>query len=71
MASPTEKAEEFAKELRELVDRHYGSLSKAEVEPFGMGLRKALPTVSAATGSVTTTATISLPLDTDPPDNDD
>lgn len=71
MTSSTDKAEVFAKELRELVERHYGSLSEPEVEPFGMGLRKALPTVSAATGSITTTVTVSIPLDTDPPDSDD
>ncbi len=71
MTSPTDKAQAFAKDLKDLVGRHYGSLSEAEVEPFGMGLRQALPTVTAATGTVTTTVTVSLPLDTDPADNDD
>lgn len=66
------KADAFAGELKALVEKHYGSLSKSEIEPFGMQLRKSLPVLAeAATGSVTTTATVSLPLDTDPPDNDD
>lgn len=65
------KVDAFVEELRSVVEKHYGNLPKEEVEPFGMSLRKALPTVAAGTGSVTTTATISLPLDTDPPDSDD
>lgn len=72
MADPKAKAEAFASELKSLVEKHYGSLDKSDVEPFGMQLRKSLPVMAAnATGSVTTTATVSLPLDTDPPDNDD
>ena len=72
MADPKANAEAFAAELKALVQKHYGSLDKSQVEPFGMHLRKSLPVMAAsATGSVTTTATVSLPLDTDPPDNDD
>jgi hypothetical protein len=70
--TPNEQADVFAKELKALVEKHYGSLTESQLEPFGMQLRKALPVAAdAATGSVTTTATISLPLDTDPPDSDD
>jgi hypothetical protein len=65
------KADEFVKELRSVVEKHYGSLPKDEVEPFGMKLRKILPAVSGGDDSVTTTATITLPIDTDPPDSDD
>jgi hypothetical protein len=69
---PQEKVDAFVSELRALVEKHYGALDPAEAEPFGMRLRKVLPMVAAApTGTVTTTATISLPPDTDPPDNDD
>ena len=72
MADPKEKADAFASELKSLVQKHYGSLEKTQVEPFGMQLRKSLPVLAAsATGSVTTTTTITLPLDTDPPDSDD
>jgi hypothetical protein len=67
-----EKADAFVAELREVIERHYGKLPPNEVEPFGMRLRQVLPMVSSgAAGSVTTTATISLPPDTDPPDSDD
>lgn len=72
MSTPTEKADAFAQELKALVQKHYGSLGKSEVEPFGMQVRKSLPTAAAsATGSVTTTVTVTIPLDSDPPDNDD
>lgn len=64
-------AKAFVRELRALVRQHYGVLPPDEVEPFGMALRQALPVVGAAAArDVTTTATISLPLDTDPPDQD-
>jgi len=65
------KADAFVEELRKVVEKHYGSLPKEEVEPFGMRLRQVLPTVAAGDGSVTTTATITLPLDKDDPDSDD
>jgi hypothetical protein len=68
---PQEKVDAFVSELRALVEKHYGAVDPAEAEPFGMRLRKVLPMVAAGGGSVTTTATISLPLDTDPPDQDD
>lgn len=68
---PKKNAEEFSKELKALVKKYYGSLSQKELEPFGMHLRKSLPVVSSASSDrITTTATISLPLDTDPPDTD-
>ncbi len=69
IADPKENADTFVAGLKALVEKHYGSLSKTDVEPFGMQVRKSLPVLTtAATGTVTTTATISLPLDTDPPD---
>lgn len=72
MALPNEKAEAFVKDLKQLVTKHYGSLDKSEVEPFGMHVRKALPTMAAnSTGSVTTTVTLTIPLDKDDPDSDD
>lgn len=64
------KVDDFVKDLRDVVEKHFGALPEQEVEPFGMQLRKALP-MASDDGSVTTTATISLPLDTDPPDSDD
>jgi hypothetical protein len=70
--SPQEKADAFVTELRAVVEKHYGKLKPTEAEPFGMRLRKVLPMVaSGANATVTTTATISLPLDTDPADSDD
>lgn len=70
--NPQEKADAFVAELRAVVARHYGDLSPEDAEPFGMRLRQALPIVSAGVAStITTTATVSLPLDSDPPDSDD
>ena len=67
---PQERVDAFVTELRSVVQKHYGTLP-GEVEPFGMRLRHALPVISAASAfAVTTTATVSLPADTDPPDND-
>lgn len=72
MATANDKADSFVKELQELVQKHYGSLGPSEAQPFGMSVRKALPVPSTnATGSVTTTVTVTLPLDSDPPDSDD
>ena len=69
---PQEKADAFVADLRAVVEKHYGELTPEEAEPIGMRLREVLPMVSAgAASSVTTTATISLPPDTDPPDSDD
>jgi hypothetical protein len=71
---PKEKADAFVGELRTVIEKHYGTLAPDELEPFGMRIRQVLPMVTsdaAAAGSVTTTATVSLPADTDPPDNDD
>ena len=69
---PQKRADEFVSELRKIIEKHYGTLEPDEVEPFGMRLREVLPMVSSgAEASVTTTATVSLPPDTDPPDSDD
>ena len=69
---PQAKADAFVSELRSMVEKHYGKLTPEEAEPFGMRLRQVLPMVSSgANSTVTTTATISLPPDTDPPDSDD
>lgn len=65
------KVDNFVKELREVIEKHYGALPKDEVEPFGMTLRKTLPTVADGDSTITTTATITLPVDTDPQDTDD
>lgn len=70
--NPQEKADAFVAELRAVIEKHYGKLEPGETEPFGMRLRQVLPMVaSGANSTVTTTATISLPPDTDPPDSDD
>lgn len=69
---PQEKVDAFVDELRKVIEKHYGTLPPNEVEPFGMKLRQVLPMVTAGEdATVTTTATVSLPLDTDPPDSDD
>jgi hypothetical protein len=69
-AEQQKKAEEFVKELRALAQKYYGELHGDFTEPFGMKLREILPLVNPAASNVTTTKTISVPWDTDPPDND-
>jgi hypothetical protein len=72
MHDPQAKADAFVAELRAVVEKHYGTLKPEDAEPIGMSLRRVLPMVaSGANSTVTTTATISLPPDTDPPDSDD
>ncbi len=72
MASPNDKAEAFVKELQDLVKKHYGGLSHAEQRPFGASVRRALPVAAAdSTGTVSTTVTLTIPLDSDDPDSDD
>jgi len=66
-----QKAEEFVKELRALSQKYYGELNGDFNEPFGMKLRELLPLVDSTKASgVTTTKTLTIPWDTDPPDND-
>jgi hypothetical protein len=68
---PKQKADAFVADLRTVVAKHFDSLPPSEREPFGMRLRQSLPMVKTnAGGGITTTATISIPLDTDPPDSD-
>lgn len=65
------KAEEFVKELRALAEKYYGELNEDFDEPFGVKLRELLPLVDASKASgITTTKTLSIPWDTDPPDSD-
>lgn len=66
------KAEEFTKELRELVAKHFGDVGEDQVQPLGVKLRQLLPSVHDAADSVTTTRTLTIvpELDTDPPDSD-
>lgn len=73
MDDATKKADAFVKDLKALVEEHYGKLAPEEVEPFGMRLREAMPIIDPTKSSyITTTVTISIypPLDTDPPDTD-
>jgi hypothetical protein len=65
------RAQEFAKDYKALIERYYGQMEAEDFEPFAMRLRQLLPTSDLALGDrVTTTKTISLPLDTDPADQD-
>lgn len=66
------RAEAFAAEYSKLVKEYFGDLEEQDFEPFGMKLREVLPVRDAVLGgTVTTTKTISLPLDTDPADQDE
>lgn len=65
-----QKADEFVKELRALSEKYYGELNADFDEPFAVRLRELLPLVSAGGDQVTTTKTLSIPWDTDPPDTD-
>jgi hypothetical protein len=71
VAEQTQKAEEFVKELRALSEKYYGELNQDFTEPFGAKLRQLLPLVEATSGgNITTTKTLTIPWDTDPPDSD-
>lgn len=70
-AEQQQKAEEFVKELRALSEKYYGELNGDFEEPFAVRLRELLPLVRAGSSDqVTTTKTLSIPWDTDPPDTD-
>ncbi|WP_420641033.1 hypothetical protein [Candidatus Leptofilum sp.] len=64
-------AEGFAKEYQELCKKYYGDLDGCDFEPFGMKLREIIPLVDPRVGDkITTSSTVSIPWDTDPPMTD-
>ncbi|WP_461210125.1 hypothetical protein [Desulfocurvus sp. DL9XJH121] len=67
---PKKMADAFVKEYKALIEKYYGNLEVPEFEPFGMRLRELLPLLRDDCDQITTTATISIPWDTDPPDRD-
>ncbi len=73
-ASESTSPSDIVKDIRSLVDKHFGEDCETSIEPFGLQFRKKV-TVSDATRSGTSaSATVSTtwpPIpDTDPPDTD-